>query len=325
MSVAILAMAAAYTVTTPAQLNAAVARAKSDDTIIVAPGDYGMVQFGNAQFDKPVTIRSQDPKRPASFSRFWLKDPRNLILENLEFTRGRGSEPSWAKIVEISGGSDVTIKGGSVHGTLNGSPADDMNGVYFRGTRRMTVTGVTFRELNVALTFDDSADVVIDSNSFSYLGTDSINLAAVNGAKVVNNHFYDFRPVPGAHPDAIQCWTRSKTTACKNVTIHHNNFDGAPGHEFQGVFFGDEAKIGGYDNIEISDNVFTSTMWHAIYIGPGSNIVIKNNVITAGPTMKPWIRTESPATLVGNSAPTYVIGGVQKPPKGNKVGGLYKK
>ena len=67
-------------------------------------------------------------------------------------------------------------------------------------------------------------------------------------------------------------------------------------------------------------------MWHAIYIGPGRDIVIKNNVIIAGPRMKPWIGTESPATLIGNSAPSYFFRGkAMPPPKGNKIGGLYKK
>lgn len=325
MSFAIFAMAAAYPVTTREQLVAAVTKAKGGDVIVLAEGDYGLLQFNNAQFETDVTIRSKDPERPARIAGLRMQGPRNVVFEDIEFTRARGNDPAWAKIIEVNGGYNFTIRGGFVHGALNGSPADDINGILLRNIQRVTVAGVTFRELNNALIVGDSTDVVIDGNSFSYMAADGIDIPGVNRAKITNNHFYEFRTVDGAHPDAIQCWTRNEASACKNISIRHNNFDGAPGHEFQGVFFGDEAKIGGYDNIEIADNVFTGTMWHAVYLGAGSNIVIKNNVITAGPTMKPWIRTESPATLIGNTAPTYVIGGVQKPPKGNKIGGLYKK
>lgn len=326
MSFAIFAMAATYTVTTPDQLSAAVAKAKGGDVIVMAPGDYGIVQMNNAQFDKVVIIRSQDPKHPARFSRLRMHGPRNLVLENLEFTRLRGNEPAWKKTVDIDQGYNVTIKGGFVHGTLNGSSTDDPDGLYIRNTQNATITGVIFRGLRIALGVEDSSNVVIDGNDFSYLDLDAIDVPGVDGAKITNNHFHDFRPAPEAHPDAIQCWTRNKNKACKNIFISHNKFDGAPNYEMQGVFFGDEDKIGGYDNIEISDNIFICTYWHAIFLGAGSNTLIKNNVVTAGPRMKPWIGTTSPATLIGNSAPSYFFRGkAMPPPKGNKIGGLYKK
>ena len=326
MAIASMVLMSAVTVSDLSGLNAAVQRAKGGDEIILAPGDYGMVQFVNAAFDKPVTIRSQDPRHPARFARLRMLNPRNIIFSDIEITRVRGAEPEWAKLAEITGGSDVTIRGGSVHGSLNGSPRDDLSGIFARKTTRFRVSGVTFKELSVALIIEDSNDFTVERSNFSYLGVDSMEIPVANGAHIIGNRFSDYRPNPGAHPDAIQCWTVRKPAGCHDVLISHNVFQGAPGYEFQGVFFGDEAKVGGFDRIEISDNIFSGLMWHAIYIGgAGEGIKITNNTIQAGPTMRSWIRTVGPAQLSGNVAPTYAIAGGNTVPRGNRRGGAFKR
>ncbi|OAN66978.1 hypothetical protein A7X12_09450 [Sphingomonas sp. TDK1] len=312
-------------VSTPAQLTAAINKARGGEEIVLAPGDYAAQRFIEIKYAQPVTLRSADPEHPARIAKLNMLNARNVVFQDIEFTRNRGGEPYWFGIVTITAGENIVFRRGSIHGSLNGNASDDQMGIVSHGTNGLNLTGVTFKQLNVALVLNDSTNLVVQGNSFSELATDSMEIPGTKGALIENNHFFNYQPNPGAHTDGIQCWTRNKKSACKDIIIRKNWFDSAPGKEFQGIFFGDEANIGGYDRIEISNNKFNATMWHAIFVGAGSDIVIKDNVITAGPTMKPWIKTASPATVTGNSAPAYIIAGSMKVPKGNKIGGLFKR
>jgi len=180
-------------------------------------------------------------------------------------------------------------------------------------------------DLYLGISCEDCEKLAVEGNVFSFIGTDAMDIPGARGATIADNIFRDFRPVPNAHPDAIQCWTTRKASGCKDVTIFRNTFQGDPGHEFQGVYFGDEAGVGGYDRITVSHNTFVCTMWHAVNIGAGVGIQILNNKITAGPNYKPWFRTATPVSISGNTGPSYFVQNKQGLPAGNAAGGLFKK
>ncbi|WP_010546189.1 right-handed parallel beta-helix repeat-containing protein [Sphingomonas elodea] len=307
------------------QLAAALKVAKGGERIMLRPGNYGLVVVQNRTWPKPVTIESADPARPATISRFLAVNTTGMTLRNLEFTRSLGAERVWAKIAEITGGADIRFEGGSFHGSLDGDPSNDMQGLSARGTKNLVVSGMKFQDLNLGFICDDCSDLVVRNSVFSFLATDAMNIPGARGATITDNFFHDFRPIPGAHPDGIQCWTLRKISGCKDVAITGNTFRGDPGHEFQGVFFGDEAKVGGYDRILIANNSFVCTLWHAVNISLGSDIQIIDNEIVAGPNYKPWFRTNGPARVIGNIAPAYVIENRQGVPAGNRLGGAFKK
>jgi len=326
MSIATLLFAlASITVGSNAELTSALNAAKGGERIVLRPGNYGAVIVQNRTWQNPVTVESADPSHPAIISRFVAMDTSGMTLRNIEFTRPLGNERPWSKIAEVTRGANIRFEGGSFYSTLDGDPSNDMQGMMARGTKDLVVSGVKFRDLYVGFTCDDCVNSVIQNNDFSIMGMDAINIAGVRGAKIAGNVFHDFRPLPGVHPDAIQCWTTRKASGCKDVTIVGNTFRGDPGHEFQGVFFGDEAGVGGYDRIMIANNTFTCTMWHAVNIARGDDIQIANNRIFAGPNFKPWFRTAGPAKLTGNVAPSYFVQNKQGVPPGNKTGGMFKK
>lgn len=313
-------------ISTPQQLQQAIASAKGGETFVLAPGSYGTVSFNTRRFAKPVTLRSADQTNPAVFNRLLMLNSQGVTFEDIAVCRIRQpGEADWTKMAELDGCSDISFLRGSVHGTLNGQPQDDMHGLYVRRSNRFKVVGTKFTELNVALTMDDCTNLTVQNNEFSIIGTDAIDMPGAVGAQIIGNWFHDFRPNAGAHPDAIQCWTRGKKSGAKNVTILRNRFEGAPGHEFQGVFFGDEDHVGGYDDITIESNVFNCLMWHAINLdGPGARQAIRLNTIAAGPNYKSWIRTVGPAVEQGNSAPDYIVGAAHAVPAGNALAGLFK-
>ncbi len=316
---ATLALLSAVTVSTKAQLDAALQRARGGDVIQLARGQYGDLVLNGRQFDRVVTLQSANPLTPASFSTVKLLKVNNVALKNLEITRARGKDPYYTKMVQVSDSTNVSLTGGFVHGTANGSWVDDMSGMYVRNSKNIRINGVSFHDLAIALIVEDSSNFRIENNFFSYISVDSMEIPGTRDGVITENSMFLFNPAPTAHPDGIQCWTAGKTTGCKNITISYNKFFGAPGREFQGVFFGDEANVGGYDNIQIVGNVMSSLMWHAISVaGVDKALTIRNNTITAGPTYRSWIRTSGPATLSGNVAPTYSIAGKSGVPAGNR-------
>ncbi|SFK44938.1 Right handed beta helix region [Sphingomonas sp. NFR04] len=331
---AILLMAAPATaravtvpVATPAQLQAAWKVAKPGDTILLAPGNYGGAGINDAQYDGTVTVKSADPKRPAVFTRITLNSARNITLSGLEFAYVPApGEANSQSMIRINNGSGIVLDGIYVHGVIDGDVSRDVNGVTAVGTDGLTVSNSRFVEINAGIKTDTSRNVVIRGNDIGFIGADAIEIPGSNGVTIAWNTIHDWRTNANVHPDGVQCWTTRQPSGCKNVRIFRNEFIGSPGHEPQGIFFGDEDKVGGYENIEITGNRFVCTMWHAIklYSAP-RNVVIRFNEVVAGPNFTPWIAVDGPASIEGNVAPTFLINNAKVPmlPAGNYIGGRF--
>lgn len=316
-----LFLAATIAVATPADLPAAIARAKPGDVLQLAPGSYGALVLNNPEF----TLRSADPKRPALISRITVNNARNFTMSGLEFSYVPApGEQNFQVMIRINGGSNVTLDGLYVHGVVDGDVRQDGHGVWAVGVDGFTVSNSRFMEINSGIKAEQSRRVRITGNDIGWIGSDAIDIPGSNGVLIDWNRVHDFRTNDGMHPDFVQCWTTRQKSGCKNVRIIRNEVQGAPGHEAQGVFFGDEDGVGGYENIEISYNLFSQTWWHAINIyGGPKNVTIRYNRVVAGvsyPT--PWIRVDAPAVVEGNVAPAFFINSrVNVAPPGNEIGG----
>ena len=314
-------------VLTSAQLDAAWKKARAGDTILLAPGNYGTAGINSAQYDGTVTVKSADPKRPAVFARVTINNARNLTLSGLEFAYlPAPGEPNYQAMIRINNGSSITLDSIYVHGVIDGNVAPDVNGVSALNVDGLTVSNSRFLEINAGIKTDASRNVVIRGNDIGLIGSDAIEIPGSDDVTIAWNTIHDWRTNKDVHPDGVQCWTTRQPSGCKNVRIFRNEFIGSPGHEPQGIFFGDEDKVGGYENIEITGNRFVCTMWHAIkiYSNP-KNVVIRFNEVVAGPNMKPWIAVDGPAVLEGNIAPTFLINNAKVPtlPAGNFIGGMF--
>lgn len=323
----VVAHAATIPVATSAQLQAAWKTAKPGDTILLAPGNYGGAGINDAKYDGMVTVKSADPKHPAVFTRITINSARNLALSGLEFAYvpapGEGNSQT---MIRINGGSGIVLDSLYVHGVIDGDVSGDVNGVTAVGVDGLTVSNSRFLEINAGIGSNASRNVVIRGNDIGFIGSDAIEIPGSDGVTIAWNTIHDWRTNKNIHPDGVQCWTTRQPSGCKNVRIFRNEFIGSPGHEPQGIFFGDEDKVGGYENIEITGNRFVCTMWHAIkiYSNP-KNVVIRFNEVVAGPNMTPWIAVDGPAVLEGNVAPTFLINNAKIPtlPAGNYIGGLF--
>ncbi|WP_066719078.1 right-handed parallel beta-helix repeat-containing protein [Sphingomonas pituitosa] len=319
-----LLIAATIAVATPAELNSALRKAKPGDVIQLAPGRYGTVTIASSD----VTIKSANPGRRAQFDRIAINNARNLVLSGIEvsYTPAPG-EPNWQVMIRVTKGSNVTIDDAYVHGVIDGDVSRDVNGIWAYDVDGFSVTNSRFLEINAGIKADSSRNVVIRNNDIGFIGNDAIEIPGSDGVLISQNTIHDFRTNPGMHPDGVQCWTTRKPSGCKNVRILHNQIIGSPGHEPQGIFFGDEDRVGGYENIEITGNRFYMTMWHAISLSSRpKNVTIRSNEVVGGPNFTPWIRVDGPAVVEGNRAPTYHIGTKSNVvPRGNVIAGAFRK
>jgi hypothetical protein len=330
--------------TDAAGLDAAMKAAQGGETIMLAAGDYGRFAFSAKIFARPVTIASADPARPARFAGIKLVDAGNLRFADLDIGRERGGEPDYGRIVDIAGGSDIAFAGGSIHGSRDGDPGNDMYGLVATGTARLSATGVRFEELVRGVLVEKSAGLTIQRSDFDLIRSDAINIPACSDVLIAENRMTRFRPIPpvyvdgrlvtdGDHPDAVQGWTASQASGVVNVTIRDNLVLADPEGRTQGFWFGDEANLIaqglGHRDVSILRNVIVAPLWNAIGASQVARARIEGNIVVnlgGGPAViggpvYPWIAAAADAVVSGNLAPRFVVAGKAAAPDGNTATG----
>lgn len=308
--------AATVTVSTPAQLIAAISKAKGGDTIQLAPGNYGALVVRDTAFASTVTIKSADPTHRASFTNMVLYGPKNLAFSGIEVSyTPKPGEPPYLYMVRINSGANISFDDVYVHGVIDGDVTTDVNGFVAIDVDGLAVSNSRFLEVNAGIKFQRVHNGLIRNNDIGMIGSDAIEIPAADNVVIAWNVMHDFRTVGTYHPDGIQCWTTGEATACKNVKIIGNQFlgDANPNSPYtypQGIWFGDELNRRDYTNIEISANLFRCVNWQAIamYVTPARGTVVKFNRIEPCPGVTPWIRINDPGAVVeGNESPAFYI------------------
>ena len=129
------------TISTQAQLNAALTNSSGGDTLVLAAGSYD-VNLSNKTFSSPITITSASSANPARISYTKLTNVSNITFKGLEIGRSLGSSesPDSSYMARITGGSGITFDAVYVHGSLDGEARNDGVGLYSNGTKNMVVT-----------------------------------------------------------------------------------------------------------------------------------------------------------------------------------------
>lgn len=313
------------TVATPAQLANALAQATSGTIIKLAPGNYGELTLNDRVFTAPVTITSENPSRPALFSRVSLNRSVNVTFSKVEISSVVAGDDF---MVRVADGSKITFDNVYIHGLIDGAVKKDGSAISVARSNSFTLSNSRLFEIAAGIRVRQSKNAVISDNDISMIGIDAVEIPGTNGVLIARNKISKFRTTDPYHPDAVQCWTTGETSGCKNIKIVDNQILGdfnttSTAYRYpQGIFFGDETKVGGYENIEITGNLLVCPNWHAITIGSARGTIIRNNRISACAGVTPWIRVNDPTIVIqGNIAPSYYINS-DKPsrPAGNDIG-----
>ncbi len=298
---------AAVVVHDPAELAAAVKAAKAGDVILLAPGRYAGVSIHGFNAGGPVTLRSQDPAHLASLTAFEIVGSHGLRLSDLELVT---SAPVGFFNFRLEACEDIRLSNLNIHGTLDGNPQNDSEGVSILNSSRIAVVDSEFQQLQRAMGVGASHDVELIGNTFHDLRTTGVMIAATSDIHILRNSFTDFFPVALDHPDAIQFLTTGVTKAAQNILIADNVVLRGRGAGVQGIFLRDEAGGIPYDGVRILRNYLYGTGYNGIAVLGGRNIEIANNTLVSfsGPTQVNWILTQNVERVASHDNEAAKIG-----------------
>lgn len=282
------AAAATYDVANPTELIAAIKAVRAGDTILLAPGDYGSVRiFRRRIADGRVHLTSADPANRAKISYINLAGSDGWLLTRLDI-----SGPT-SPLLNITGGArNIAFHDNLIQGANpNLDPWDDDNtAVHVRGAAQVSFTENRFRDLKTAIYVQNSFDVIIAQNSFTYL-REGMNIASLGRGDIVGNLFHSFYPRfdKGEHPDAIQFWTSRETWGSHDISLRDNYFALGGQRMVHGIFArSEEAESNArpiyYERFTVTGNVYYGSALHGITLSSVHGAKVSGNVIVASPT-----------------------------------------
>ena len=310
------AEARTFSVADRGQLWDALTAAKAGDIILLAPGEYGNFSFTKFKYSDYVFVRSADAANRARFGTMTLGAATGLSISGVD------AQSTANPVVSISG-ENIRFVGNRIRGaTTNRDPWDDgQGGVHVRFASNVLVGSNDFEDLRLGVFVQRSSNVRLLHNSIGYV-REGLNIAALAGGEIANNHFHNFQPNygRGEHPDAIQFWTNQEKTGVTDVKIRNNFMQLGLNGAVQGLFVGGEVTGIYHRNLEISGNVYWGSALHGLTLARTIGAKVFNNVIVAshwadnnnsklrtedgrtGGGLQPQIRvsTVSQAAVVGN-------------------------
>ncbi|TPE63320.1 hypothetical protein FJQ54_04180 [Sandaracinobacter neustonicus] len=256
----------------------ALTAATAGDTILLAPGHYGDFSFTKFKYSGGfVSIRSADASNRAAFGKMTLGTATGLSISGID------AQSSANPVVSITG-QNIRFTGNRIRGAnINRDPWDDgQGGMHVRFASNILVGSNDFEDLRVAIYVQRSTNVRVLHNSIGYV-REGLNVAALAGGEIANNHFHNFQPnySLGEHPDAIQFWTRQETVGVTDVKIRNNFMQLGLNGAVHGLFVGSEAPNVYHRNLEITGNVYWGSALHGITLAGTIGARLFNNVIVA--------------------------------------------
>ena len=270
-------------ISTQAQLDAALSKSTGGDTFVLAAGSYD-VNLSNKTFTSPVIITSANSSNQARISYTKLNNVSNITFKGLEIGRSLSSSesPDSSYMARITGGSNITYDSVYVHGSLDDNAKNDGVGIYFSGSKNVTVTNSKFEQLARGAFFSGTSSVTVSKNTLTALRSDGLDFSSVTNVVIDGNTFKDFQRNSSDHPDAIQFWTTNTTTPSSNITIRNNVVLTGEGNGMQGIFLRDEKGGLPYQNVTIENNFIQGTnMANGIYVEGGKNVAVRNNTVVS--------------------------------------------
>lgn len=271
-----------FSVATATELRSALAAARANDTILLAPGHYGNLNL-NSRTPRIsgglVNIRSADPANRARFGQMILGTASGLSITGID------AQSSLSPVVSISG-SNIRFAGNRVRGANpNGDPWDDnQTGMWVRSASNVVVASNDFQDLRMAIWVQRATSVAIRHNDFTVM-REGLNISGATRGDIDNNRFENFSPRYGAseHPDAIQFWNTNETTGVSHYRIRNNFLSLGNDGGVQGIFLRTENRALPHSHLEISGNIYYGSSYHGISLDAVNDTRIFNNIVIGSP------------------------------------------
>jgi Ca2+-binding RTX toxin-like protein len=298
---------AILSVSTTAELLAAVKLAQPGDEIRMAPGQYSGVSLKGILPAGNVTITSADPTNPAVLSDLTVSGSSNLTISNVKMMVPDNSY-TWYHFQILSSSNikvvDTLFEGPGL------TPVQSTTGLMVRNSTNVSIDSSEFKNLVFGVAFLDNKGVSVTNSLFHDIRCDGIRGGGNSQVNFSYNYFTDFRPAIGEHADAIQFWTTNTTAPTSDITIIGNAIvRGTNGAPIQGIFFRDELMTMPYSNVTVKDNIVIGGSYNSITLDGVISGTVTGNSVIAFPDQDAWIRTQNTTenlVLSGNTAFKYV-------------------
>lgn len=307
----------------PANLGAQLGKARAGDTVRLAPGTYDALSLQGGSYAPALKITGPG----AVVKRLVLSGVTGVTISDLEVLSACpdiGGHPN-----VVGGSRSVRLERLVVHGNTA-----CWSGLLVRDSNGVVVTGSEFYGTMVGLSRLNTSDMEISRNRFHDLQSDGTNGGCGSNVTISENHFTDFRPAPGDHPDAIQAWTSHCAGVSTDLTVTGNVYVRGTGDlstVAQGVFVNhDDPGDQRYARVKVTGNVVLGGMYNGITVTGADGVEVADNVVAGYPDMESWIRwgDNSGQKMSGNRSQNYIWpqapagGGVA--PSGNSLMGVVK-
>ncbi|MET3528123.1 calcium-binding protein [Phenylobacterium koreense] len=264
------------TVNSADALNLAIKSAQAGDVIMLAPGVYSGVSIDGIKIEGSISIQSADASNLAVLTDFNISNSSGINLKNLELSNA-GSAKDWGW--QIAGSKDIHLEGLDVHGTLDGDPQNDHQGIRISFSDNVSISNSEFHELYRAIAESDSKNITIKDNEFHDIARTGVMNANSQGVVISGNRFTDFYPKPGDHMDAISFHQMGETNTASDILISGNLITRGDGEKTQGIFFRDTTGESAFHNIKIYDNLIVGMGSNGIYVNGAEDVDLKGNTV----------------------------------------------
>lgn len=269
-------------------------------------GVYDDISLRNIKIDGNVTITSADPGKPAIIHDLELRYCQGLTFTKLEIEVTPTSTPAGA--IGVFNSKNINFDQLNVHGSLNGNPADDTDGVRIKDSENVSVTNSEFQQLRIAIGHGDSNGVSVSGNFIHDIRMDGVRGGGSSNVTVSNNYFKDFYQNAGDHADAIQFYPSKVKPVVQNITVEGNVILQGNGQEIQGIFM--RANDGAlFEGVKIAGNLVVGGNYNGIYVEGSKGLQVVDNSVVSMVDEVSWIRVgaSTDAVVSGNQAAKFLL------------------
>ena len=245
--------------------------ASGGDTILLASGNYGNVDFQNLNYSSFVTIKSADANKPAVFNTVDIDNASYLRIDGIH-AANTSNGTSTSRIVSIDDSDHIEFLNSEVNGPVDNNYTGHY-GIYAKNNTDIVISGNNVHDVKVGMVMYPNQNLEISENFIDHTGSDGMKFIGVHNFLIENNeHGGNFHPQPGAHLDFIQF----QGSPSSDGVIRGNVFLAESHANVQGIFLADVA----FDNILIEQNIIATGMINAIKVGIyGTNITARDNTV----------------------------------------------
>ena len=233
--------------------------ASDGDIVLLAPGNYGSIELKDLDFSEYVTIRSLDPKDPAVFDDLDITSSSHIRLDSIHVSSpsngGQGSE-----LLGINGSHFIEVVNSEINGLIDSEvPITGYFGIHADGeSSNVRIEGNYIHDVKNGTAMFGVEDLELVSNTFEFIGEDTMKFASVTNALIENNTGPQYICAKvDAHEDFMQFQGSGST----NVVIRGNVFLPQNVHDIQGIHIKGSSDS---SNFLIEQNIFYTQMANGV-------------------------------------------------------------